>query len=283
MAIATATADVTPPQLERYARLIYDKVGIAISPQKTTLLSNRLRRRIRATGVGGYDEYFDVLKKAPADDPEWDAFLQEITTHETYLFRDEAHWAWLRDVFVPEVVSAVRAGERQPRLRVWSAACSTGDEATTIACCLADRIPLSTTWKIEVLGTDVGVGAVAQARQLHFGERAMRLVPPAYRQKFFEKVANSPAWTPKAVVRDMLRFDVHNLLQPMREPKFDLIVLKNVLIYFDAASKKRVLTNIRQAMGPGGSLITGAAEGVSELVVGLKSSQGWLHRMPAAR
>ena len=273
--------DVTPKQLDSYAKLIYDKIGVTISPQKITLLSNRLRRRLRATGLASYDEYYKLLKNAPASDPEWEAFLQEVTTHETYLFRDQIHWDWLRDKFVPEVVAEQKAGKRRAALRVWSAACSTGDEATTIACCLADRLPALPAWQIEILGTDVGAGAVAQARQASFNERAMRLVPKTYRQKFFDQGTDGACAVLKAPYRKMLQFKTHNLLEPLSETSFDLVVLKNVLIYFDAESKKRVMTQIKRVLRPGGYLITGAAEGVSDLVGEFETTSGWLHRWPA--
>lgn len=275
--------DVTPKQLESYAKLIYEKIGVTISPQKTTLLSNRLRRRLRATGLATYDDYFNLLKNAPASDPEWEAFLQEVTTHETYLFRDQIHWDWLRDKFVPEIVGEQKAGKRRAGLRVWSAACSTGDEATTIACCLVDRLPTMPAWQVEILGTDVGAGAVAQAQQGAFSERAMRLVPKAYRQRFFDKGVDGACASLKAPYRKVLKFKTHNLLDPLAEQPFDLVVLKNVLIYFDSASKKRVLTQIKRVLRPGGYLITGAAEGVSDLVGEFESTQGWLHRWPGGK
>jgi chemotaxis protein methyltransferase CheR len=278
--VMPTVADVTPKQLESYAKLIYEKIGVTISPQKTTLLSNRLRRRLRATGLATYDEYYKLLKNAAASDPEWEAFLQEVTTHETYLFRDQIHWDWLRDKFVPEIVAEQKAGKRQAKLRVWSAACSTGDEATTIACCLADRLPAMPAWQVEILGTDVGAGAVAQAQQAAFSERAMRLVPKTYRQRFFDKGTDGACASLKAPYRKMLQFKTHNLLEPLAEQPFDLVVLKNVLIYFDAASKKRVLAQIKRVLRPGGYLITGAAEGVSDLVGEFETTSGWLHRWP---
>jgi chemotaxis protein methyltransferase CheR len=276
MPIATKLTDVTASQLGRYAKLIYDKVGIVVSPQKVTLLSNRVRRRLRATGIESYEEYYKLLRDCPADDPEWEHFLQEITTHETYLFREQKHWDWLREEFTRELIASHKAGQREATVRVWSAACSTGDEAVTIACCLADGLP-KTGWKVEILGTDIGAATVAQAQRLAFGERAVRLVPGHYLKLFFEKAASGNAWTPRAPIRDMLRFETHNLLDPIREPAFDLIVLKNVLIYFDAASKRRVLNNVRHALSPRGFLITGAAEGVGDLLDGMQSKLGWLH------
>ena len=280
MSKTDAQADVTPKQLQRYATLVYDKIGISISPQKSTLLSNRLRRCLRATGVDSFDAYYDRLCKTSCSDPEWERFLQEITTHETYLFRDQKNWDWLRNSFVPELVRDAANGNRRKTLRVWSAACSTGDEAYTIAACLADRLPSLAEWQVSIVGTDIGHDAVSQARNPHFSERAMRLVPESYRSRFFEKVAQGDVWVPKAVLRSMTRFEVHNLLTALKEPAFDLIMLKNVLIYFDIASKEKVLKQIRALMRPGSVLVSGPAEGVSELVKGFESTQGWLHRMP---
>lgn len=275
--IATTIPDVTAKQLDQFAKLIYDKVGIVVSPQKATLISNRIRRRLRATGIKNYDAYYNLLLNCRPDDPEWEQFLQEITTHETYLFRDQAHWDWLRTEFVREVIAGHAAGKRKPIVRVWSAACSTGDEGATIACCLADGLP-KTGWKVDILGTDIGVKTVAQAERAAFGDRAMRFVPDTYRKQYFETLVGGNMWTLKAPLRAMLRFRTHNLLDPFREPPFDLIVLKNVLIYFDAASKQRVLTNIRQLLVKDGYLLTGAAEGVGDLLAGMQSKQGWLHR-----
>jgi chemotaxis protein methyltransferase CheR len=140
--------------------------------------------------------------------------------------------------------------------------------------------PLSA-WKVEILGTDIGAGAVEKARRLTFGERAMHLVPDSYRKRFFAPVATSCDFTAKPILRDMLHFQVHNLLEVLREPPFDLIVLKNVMIYFDNESKKKVLDNIRKLLRPDGTIITGPADGASEFLKDFRSSQGWLHRAPS--
>ena len=274
-------SDVTPQQLRRYAQLVYQKIGVTISEQKATLLSNRLRRRLRATGLNCYDEYYELLCRTATADPEWEAFLQEVTTHETFLFRDKSHWDWIHGVFLPDFMAQVRAGTRGPTLRVWSAACSTGDEATSVACCAADRLTPFGDWKVEIIGTDVGCGAVAAAQRGVFSERAVRLVPESMRKRFFDRAADGLSWASKPVLRNMLRFSTHNLLEPLREAPFDLVLLKNVLIYFDAASKKKVLEQVRRVVRPGGVLITGAAEGVAELIRDYESTNGWLHRVPA--
>lgn len=271
---------VTDSQLARYAELIYHKTGIRISPQKKMLLSNRLRRRLRETGIRDFEAYYQHLRGLPPGDPEWNAFLQEITTHETYLFRDEAQWQWFQRDYLPQVAAEAQSGRRPRSLRIWSAACSTGDEVYTIACCLAGSLPNYQQWNIMILGTDIGAGAIAQAQAGVFGERAMRLVPEEYRRRFFVKAKDAAIWQVAPVLKQMVSFRQHNLLEPLRVPPFDLVFLKNVLIYFDLASKKRVLEHVRALIKPGGMLITGAAEGVSELLRDLERLNPWLYRRP---
>lgn len=273
-----ALPQVSDAELQRYADLVYRKTGIRISPQKKTLLSNRLRRRLKETGINSYAEYYEYLTNLPARHPEWDAFLQEITTHETYLFRDELQWQWFRKTFLPEIASSQRGPLKS--LRIWSAACSTGDEAFTAACCIAAELPDLRSWKITILGTDIGAGAIEQARTATFGERAMRLVPQEFKRRFFDKLPNAEVWRAKPILTQWTTFRQHNLMDPLPERPFDLIFLKNVLIYFDPASKKVVLENVIKVLRPGGYLVVGAAEGVADLLPGMQRLQPWLYRKP---
>jgi chemotaxis protein methyltransferase CheR len=280
VAPACPARQVTDVELSLYAALIYDRTGIRISPRKQTLLSNRIRRRLRATGVGGFSEYYQHLKRLPPCDAEWDAFLQEITTHETYLFRDEPQWEWFRNVYLPgrAAEKCGLAGSRA--LRIWSAACSSGDEAYTAACCLAACLPGFQHWKITVIGTDIGLGALQEARLGIFGDRAMRHVPPEYRRCYFTEIRPGQAWQAKPILTHLMDFRHHNLMEPLREKPFDLVLLKNVLIYFDAASKKRVVANLLPLVQPRGMLVVGASEGVSDLIKNCVRIQPWLYQRP---
>ena len=271
---------VTDDQLARYAKLIYDRTGIRVSPQKKTLLSNRLRRRLRATGIEGFDEYYNHLTRLRPAHSEWDAFLQEITTHETYLFRDKAQWDWFGSVYLRQYAADARSNKRRQQLRIWSAACSTGDEAFTAACCIAACVPNHSEWKIGILGTDIGAGVVEQAKTAVFGERAMRLVPEQSRRRYFTKAKDVQIWQAKPALAEMITFRQHNLMVPLRAGPFDVVFLKNVLIYFDKDSKKQVVANVRSVICPGGLLVAGAAEGVADLVKGLVRIQPWLYQQP---
>ena len=275
-----ALAEVTDRQLALYADLIYRRTGIRVSPQKKTLLSNRLRRRLRETGIAGFEEYYEYLRGLPPDHAEWDGFLQEITTHETYLFRDESQWKWFQNSYLPQRAAAARQGLRLTALRIWSAACSTGDEAFTAACCVAACLPNHAEWQIRILGTDIGAGAVAQAQTGRFSERAMRQVPASYRTRFFVKDPATAQWQARPVLTAMTAFRQHNLLEPLGERAFDIVFLKNVLIYFAPESKRRVMENVRSAVQPGGMLVTGPAEGVADLLRDFVRLQPWLYQRP---
>jgi chemotaxis protein methyltransferase CheR len=270
---------VSDAQLARYATLIYAHTGIQVSPQKKALLSNRLRRRLRSTGIKGFEEYYQHLKKLPTHHAEWDAFLQEITTHETYLFRDQSQWDWFGNKYLPECI-ANHVGKTFPSLRIWSAACSTGDEAFTIACCIAACVHDLPRWKVQILGTDIGKGAVDQAKTAVFGERAMRLVPDTYRRTYFTKAKDGEIWQAKPILTGMTHFRTHNLLDPLLEKQFDVVFLKNVLIYFDRESKKRVIANVQALVRPGGILVAGTAEGVTEHLREFERVESWLLRKP---
>lgn len=269
---------VTDAELGRFAELIYARTGIRVSPQKKMLLSNRLRRRLRETNLSSFGDYYHHLVSLPARHAEWDAFLQEITTHETFLFRDENQWTWFRRYLAELGAPSVKPPAAG--LRIWSAACSTGDEPVSIACSIVANLRDYARWRPRVLGTDIGLDALRQAREAVFGERAMRLVPADYRARYFTRLPDGAQWQARPVVTDLISYQQHNLLDPPREKNVDIVFLKNVLIYFDGTSKQRVLGHLRAALRPGGLLISGAAEGIGDLVRDLERLQPWLYRKP---
>jgi chemotaxis protein methyltransferase CheR len=274
-------AEVTDAQLASFADLIYGRTGIRVSPQKKVLLSNRLRRRLRVTGIASFADYYAHILQLKPLDPEWDALVQEITTHETFLFRDESQWNWFRTSYLASCSTGTPPGGNKQTLRIWSAACSTGDEPYTIACSIMASLRNWQQWKIRVLGTDIGQGALKQCEAAVFSERSMRLVPQDLKTRYFARMPGEPTWKARPALTQMVAFRQHNLLNRLCEPTYDVVFLKNVLIYFDAASKKRVMEHVRNAVRPGGLLVTGAAEGVAEHLRDFKCLHSWLHQRPA--
>ncbi len=196
---------MTDFQLARYAELIYARTGIRVSPQKRALLSNRVRRRLRAAGIEGFEEYYRHLRQLSPRDDEWDAFLQEITTHETYLFRDQTQWDWFLAAFLPARAERGRPGgwhtceSGRPR-----AAPETRRLPRPAASQHACRI-----WpngKFRSSEPTLAAGRFEQAQAASFGERAMRLVPDPYRRLYFTKAKNADLWHAKPVLTEMVQF-----------------------------------------------------------------------------
>ncbi len=278
-----ASLQLTDPELDRFAKLIYETIGVRITSQKRAMLSNRLRRRLTENGLRDFDSYFRLISSPNRPAAEWDHFLQAVTTHETYLFRDQVQWNWFRDDFLASRIAAGGTDPSARRLRIWSAASSTGDEAYTIASTLAGSLTQPQTWTIEILGTDVGMDTLRQAREAKFGERAMHLVPETLKRRFFRPAADGVTWSPDELLRGWVRFERHNLLEPFRKGPFDVVFLKNVMIYFDAPTKQRVLDNVRQTLAPGSLLVTGVSEAVSTLIDDFERLTPWLFRFHGPR
>jgi chemotaxis protein methyltransferase CheR len=280
MTQSVAEGQISDTEMTRFVDLIYKVTGIRISQQKKTLLSNRIRRRLKQTGTASFEAYYLKLKKLPPSDAEWDRFLEEITTHETFLFRDQSHWDWLQKEFLAGLNAREASKPGLKSLRIWSAACSTGDEPTTIATCIAGTLHNLPQWNVRVVATDIGIGALEHARKGIYGERAMHLVPETYKKRFFTKQADGVSWQANPILTGMISFKQHNLLDPLKEAPFDVVFLKNVLIYFDDASKKIVMEQIRKMIKPGGILVAGATEGITELLRDMKRLQPWLYQTP---
>lgn len=263
-------------QLSRFAKLIYDTVGVVITTQKRAMLSNRLRKRLRENNLKDFDAYHQFLTRNPITHPEWDQFLQAVTTHETYLFRDMAQWDWFQESYLPQISKEAEAGQRPKKLRIWSAASSTGDEAYTIASCINTCLPRVESWKVQIVGTDIGCEAIRTASNPAFNERAMKHVPEGIRKRWFTEKHPGPYWTPHENLKRMTCFTQHNLLKPFSAEPFDVVFIKNVMIYFDAPSKKLVLDHVKRNMKPGAALIIGASEAVSSMMDGFKRQLPWL-------
>lgn len=268
--------ELTEAEFARFRDLVYRTCGIRIAETKRVLMSNRIRRRLRATGIDGYSRYYEFLRSA-AGKAEMQPFLDVVTTNETYFFRDDAHYRWLADEFLPEAIREAGARRRPRSLRFWSAACSTGEEPYSIALKLAARRAELAGWRLDVVGTDLSATALAAARAAVYEERAVHRVGTDDRRAYFDEKPPG-RWTLRPEIRSLATFRSHNLLDPLPGEPFDCIFLKNVLIYFDAASKKRVVDVVLAALADGGRLVVGPTEGIHGMLGGLEKVKTWLYR-----
>jgi chemotaxis protein methyltransferase CheR len=265
----------------RFIDLIYRRAGIRIPATKRVLIANRVRRRLVETGIPRYADYYTFLV-SPQGRTELPRFLDEITTNETYFYRDKAQYDWLGGEFLPDLARRAALHRHPRRLRVWSAACSTGEELYSVALQVtAPRSGLAG-WSVTLVGTDLSSKALELARAARYDERALRLVPPADRERFFDPDPAAGRWAVKPEFRKLAHWKHHNLLEPLAEPAFDCVFLKNVLIYFDANSKRTVVKHLLARLAPGGYLVVGPTEGVHHLLDGLTRVKPWLFLKPAA-
>lgn len=266
-------------EFERFRTLIYQLAGIRVAPTKQILISNRLRKRLKETGITTFENYYRHLT-SPAGKAEVALFLDAITTNETYFFRDISQFEWLGGPFLDEIAQAVSKGTHTRRVRVWSAASSSGEELYTISMVLREHADQLAGWRLELLGTDLSQQVLDAARNGIYDERAIRLVTAARRSAYFQQDTATPGkWQVKADIRAMTRWKRHNLMNPLvGEEPFDVVFLKNVLIYFDNDSKEKVLRNVVSSIRPGGFLVVGPTDSVSKHLSLMTRERPWLFR-----
>ena len=272
--------ELTDEEFKRFCGLIYRTAGIRIADSKRVLVANRVRRRLRATGIKSFSEYYTFLT-SPSGGAEMPLFLDAITTNETYFYRDNHHYVWLGETFLPEIAQQAAQHKRPRNLRIWSAACSTGEEPYSIALKVMAKRPMFSGWKLSVLGTDLSGSVLASARAGVYDERAVHLVSADEKKRYFDEDPQARRWTIKEEVRSLVTWKLHNLLMPLREEPFDCIFIKNVLIYFDAASKQTVVKNLLAAMAKGGYLVVGPTEGIFTMLDPLTKLKPWLYQRPS--
>lgn len=268
--------ELTSTEFRSFQEFIYKMSGIRIPDSKRTLLSNRVRRRLRAGGFNDFQSYFIHLTSTLAPS-ELTSFLDAVTTNETFFFRTEKHFDWFSSEFINEKVRQARNGQRRQQLRIWSAACSTGEEPYSIAICLAENQLRLRDWKLEIVATDLSEESLESARRGIYKERALESLDDK-RRRHFTKLKDEPTWQIKSGLREMVTFRRHNLMTPLPGAKFDCIFIRNVLIYFDRQSKRKVVENLLGAMAEGGYLVVGPSEGIYDMLQELTKHSTFLYQ-----
>jgi chemotaxis protein methyltransferase CheR len=198
-----------------------------------------------------------------------------------FFFRDIQNYEWLGDTFLPEVIKQALARKRPKNLRLWSAACSTGEEPYSIALKVLAKKQLLPGWRTSILGTDLSGAVLNAARAGSYDARAVRLIEPAQRMTYFDEDPMAERWVVKPEVKSLVTWKQHNLLFPLREEPFDCTFLKNVLIYFDTESKQTVVKNVLDAMAKGSYLVVGPTEGIYTMLDSLTKHTSWLYQRPS--
>ena len=271
------TSQLTPREFEQFQTLIFELCGIRVPENKIMLLSHRIRRRVKATGATSFSVYLKLLR-SKAGSAEVEGFLDAITTNETSFFRTEKHFDWLRTDFVESLRERAALGEHPKRIRIWSAACSSGEEPYSIAICLAENRQKLTDWKIEIHGTDISEQSLEKARTGVYSSRVMENIPEKVRTRYLVHHADLDTWEVKPTLKDVVSVSRHNLMEPSSQRNYDCVFIRNVLIYFNRESKQVVVDHLVRSLSPGGYLVVGPSEGIYDMLGRLQRRSTFLYQ-----
>jgi chemotaxis protein methyltransferase CheR len=266
--VLATTVSITEREFATLRDLVYRLAGISMGPSKKALVESRLRKRLNALGLDSYRDYVQLIGR-PDRHGELQTAIDLLTTNETYFFREPRHFDHLRD----EVVKRRAPGTK---IRVWSAACSSGEEPYSIAMLLAD---LCSEW--EVMASDLSTQVLAKARSGHFPMSRAQGVPPKYLRDYCLRGTGPQQGTMliEPTLRKRVQFMHLNLLEtPPPLGVFDVIFLRNVMIYFDLDTKRKVVTNLLPLLAPGGYLYIGHSETLNGIIDNLEQASVAVYR-----
>lgn len=253
-------------------RLISQRSGIAFPEGKNASLQAKLADHIQALGLSGFGAYFQTLSLEPTGSELWQEVFRRVSTNETYFFRNMAQIKAFTEHLLPDTI---QRNQRKlfKRLKIWSAACSTGEEAYTLAMQTMDVLGGNLAeWQPQILATDIDAAAVREAMVGHYVGRALSNVPQSYLLKYFQREGGG--YTVRPELRALATFKVLNFANQAEmsaQTNMDIVFCRNVLIYFDSDFRRRVVSHLYESLKPGGYLVIGHSESLREIHDGFKT------------
>ena len=251
-------------QFTRMAKIIYDRSGIHFPDTKKYIIESRLSLRVAELEMEDFDQYISYLTMGPYQTEEFQEMFNRITINETSFFRNDAQLDVFESKILPDLLEA-RASKK--RLRIWSAACSTGEEPFTIAMLLHRTLGVRLSdWRIEILGTDISEKALKVAQGGKYNSYAVRTTPSLMKDRYFKEDGRD--FLLNDTIRSMVNFEKHNLKDRMaarRHGTWDVIFCRNVLIYFDDEMKRDVISMFDKQLDNDGTLFIGHSERIKAL------------------
>jgi chemotaxis protein methyltransferase CheR len=255
----------------RFAKMIYDLSGIDLGENKKELVKARLAKRMRALQLKSYSEYFEHLENDPQG-TELVEMLNVISTNVTSFYRERQHFDYMDKVALPEIVARKKKAGTN-KIRIWSAASSTGEEVCTLLFVLADYLRSFSGWDIKILGTDISTKALAVAEIGMYNLQKLREIPQVVQSRYLERVTrgNEQLFKVRNELHDLAVFRRLNLMDETYpfQGKFDIIFCRNVMIYFDKETQGRLVQRMCRYLDEGGYLFIGHSESLLNLNTGL--------------
>ncbi len=251
--------------------LIYERTGMHFGENKIYYFKKRLQKRMEINQLQKVSEYIKHLKFYDRDNREFQELINLITINETYFFREFSQLEIFAEVCLPEVLEKKRA-KSDPNLRIFSAACSSGEEPYTLAIILKEMLEDFHKWNVVVKGADIDENVINQAQRGIYDSRSVKDVPPPYLEKYFSNP--SPGrFMVNPEIRNMVVLEQLNLMERRalrNERYYDFIFCRNMLIYFDEYSRKQLVEKFYAMLNKGGYIFLGHAESLSRISTAFK-------------
>jgi chemotaxis protein methyltransferase CheR len=277
-----STSVLTVDELRRFCEFLYRRTGMLFGESKRYYVDRRIADRMAVTGARSFPSYFSYLQ---SNDEEIERLINVFTVNETYFYREEHQLRILGRSLLPEIVQKRRPGDL---VRIWSVPCSTGEEPYSIAIWLLENWAMVDAYHIEIVGSDIDTRALLDAQTGEYGERALSRVPPEVVERYFE-----PSGEGRRILiqdlRESVKFTSVNLIESAStalQGRFDIIFCRNVLIYFDNASRLMASHNLHDSLHPGGFICLGHTESMSRIsdrFTARRFEDGIVYQRPEAR
>lgn len=250
---------------QKFSDLVYEKTGIFLKPEKKELLNARLGKRLRATGIESFKQYYEYVINDRSGD-ELVHLIDNVSTNFTSFFRENSHFEILSSTVLPAFVKEGRGKSKE--ILLWSSASSSGEEPYTMAMVVEDFVSRHPGMRYRIMATDISTRVLAQAKRGVYADERVTKVPTPFLKKYFQKgVGNSDGYVKvKDELRRMVHFDRFNLMGdfPWRAA-IDVIFCRNVMIYFNRETQQELVSKFHEALTPGGYLFIGHSESISGL------------------
>lgn len=261
-----APSDLTPALVARLAKYLKGTSGVCIEADKQYLIESKLRPILQKERMKSFGELVDAIEQNRTSRLA-EQVTQVMTINETHFFRDRVPFDTLAELLPPLALRRVQ----ERTLRVWSAACSTGQELYSIAMTIEEQASLFHNWKVELIGTDISDAVVAKAKKGCYSQfEVQRGLPTAMLLKYFER--DGDEWSVNSRIRKRTNFQRANLIDGPVMGMFDIVFCRNVLFYFEPATRLRILSRIADALRPDGYLVLGSSEAMTALAAGFRQS-----------
>jgi chemotaxis protein methyltransferase CheR len=253
--------ELKPKEFELFRTYIYEKVGISLSPQKSTLIKGRLNKRVNHLGLNSFGEYYEYLVNDESGD-ELTFFVSAISTNVTSFFREAAQWSWL-ETYLPNLVRS----KSQKKIRIWSAGCSSGEEPYTILMFLQQHLSDFESWDIKILATDISSKVLTHAIKGQYEPKHIESLSKDIVNKSFRKVhvENQERYEIRPFLKDKVVFRLYNLITDpfFFKNEFDMIFCRNVMIYFDDKNREELVGKFASLLPKGSPLFLGSSESLT--------------------